>query len=636
MASSSVHGEASSAHIHREQVDVDRGSTFASELERDRAHREKSRSAKPLRRLLPFVVKYPGLLSAFAVFLIISTVLTLLLPASFRILVDCGFAGASNAAVCNSVSIGDQLGGYFAIGIVVAISLGIVSALRYYCISRLGERVVADIRRAVYDHLLTLSPGFYAQTRTGEVLSRLTTDTTLIQTVVGSSVSVAVRTIATTFGALVLMIVVSWKLALMVLAVGPIIIGPIMLFGRRVQRLSRSGQDGLANASARASESLRAIETIQAFTREKEERLSFASAVEETFSIGLKRILVRSVMTAVIFSITLSGLIGVLWFGAIQVQSGVITPGAMTQFVMYAFVAVSGVGMLTETYAEIMRAAGATERLMELLGATSEIKPPKNVAVLDKPVRGAIDFDHVGFSYPSRPEAPALQNVSLPIAAGQTVALVGPSGAGKSTMFQLLMRFYDPQSGVIKIDGRDIKSLDPLDLRRSLAVVQQSAPLFAGSAFDNIRFGDPSASDDDVYRAAKAANAHKFIAALPRGYETELGEGATNLSGGQRQRLAIARAILRDAPVLLLDEATSALDSESERAIQDAFETISKGRTTIVIAHRLATVLKADVIAVMDHGKIVDQGTHAELLARGGLYARLASLQFDAASTAAE
>jgi ATP-binding cassette, subfamily B, bacterial len=618
------------------QADIDRGSTFAAELEQDRAHREKSRSAKPLRRLAPFILKYPGLLSAFTIFLVLASGLTLLLPAAFRLVVDCGFSGATTSEICTRFTLGDQLAGVFGAGIVVALLLGVAGALRYYFISRLGERVVADLRRTVYDHLLTLSPGFYANTRTGEVLSRLTTDTTLIQTVVGSSISVALRTMATTSGALILMVVVSWKLALMVLAVGPLILGPIMLFGRRVQRLSRSGQDSLANASARASESLRAVETVQAFTREKEEQANFANAVEETFNVAIKRVRVRAVMSGVIFSFILAGLISVLWFGAVQVQNGAITPGAMTQFVMYAFVAVSGVGMLTETYAEMMRAAGATERLMELLGAKSDVIAPANPKTLRQPIRGEIAFEHVDFSYPARPDTAAISDVSLNVAPGQTVALVGPSGAGKSTMFQLLLRFYDPQTGAIKIDGVDIKDLDPNALRSVLSVVQQNAPLFAGSTADNIRFGRPAASDDEVRAAAIAANADDFISALPEGYDTQLGEGAATLSGGQRQRIAIARAILRDAPILLLDEATSALDSESERAIQDAFETISANRTTLVIAHRLATVLKADVIAVMEGGRIIDQGTHHELLARGGLYARLAELQFGAESQAAE
>ncbi len=618
------------------RTSADRGSTFASELEHDRAHREKARSAKPLRRLVPFVLNYPGLLTAFIIFLALASSLTLLLPAAFRLVVDCGFSGASGSDICTRFAVGDQLAGYFGAGIIVALLLGVAGSLRYYFISRLGERVVADLRRAVYDHLLSLSPGYYATVRTGEVLSRLTTDTMLIQTVVGSSVSVALRTVVTTVGALALMLVVSWKLAIMVLAVGPLILGPIFLFGQRVQRLSRSSQDCLAEASARASESLRAVETVQAFTREQEEKSNFARAVEATFDVALRRIRVRSFMTGIIFSFVLAGLIAVLWFGAVQVQGGAITPGAMTQFVMYAFVAVSGVGIMTETYAEIMRAAGATERLMELLSAQSDIKAPEHPTALMSPVRGAVKFDDIHFYYPARPGVAALRNVSLDINPGQRVALVGPSGAGKSTIFQLLLRFYDPKTGVITLDGVDIKAVDPADLRDAISVVQQNAPLFSGSAADNIRFGKPSASDDEVNAAARAANAHDFISALPEGYGTQLGEDAATLSGGQRQRIAIARAILRDAPILLLDEATSALDSESERAIQQAFETVSAGRTTIVIAHRLATVLKADVIAVMDEGRIIDHGTHSELLKRGGLYARLADLQFGNERQAAE
>jgi ATP-binding cassette subfamily B protein len=617
-------------------VDEARGSSFASELERDRAHRAKARSIKPLSRLFPFVLRYPGLLAGFVFFLIAASALTLVLPAAFRLVVDCGFAGSITSPACSRFSFGADLSGYFGAGIAVALALGLASAFRYYFISRLGERVVADLRKTVYDHLLTLSPGYYANVRTGEVLSRLTTDTTLIETLVGSSISVAVRTLATTFGALILMFTVSWKLTLMVAAVGPLILLPIVFFGRRVQRLSRSSQDNLAAASARAGETLGAVETVQAFTREAEERTAFAKAAEATFNVAHSRIKVRAFMTALIFSLILAGLIGVLWYGALNVQAGVMTPGAMTQFVMYAFIAVSGAGMLTETYAEVMRAAGATERLMELLAAQSDIRAPMAPAKLSKPPRGEIAFENVRFAYPLRPETAALRNVSLSVKAGETVALVGPSGAGKSTMFQLLLRFYDPQVGAIRLDGVDIRSLDPADLRRAIAVVQQNAPLFSGDAAANIRYGRPDATDDEVRAAAIAANAHDFIVALPQGYKTPLGQSATTLSGGQRQRLAIARAILRNAPVLLLDEATSALDSESERAIQQAFEKLSKDHTTIVIAHRLATVLKAHKIVVMDNGEIVDQGSHAELTARGGLYARFAELQFDADARAAE
>lgn len=618
------------------RADMDRGSGFAAEMERDAEHRAKSRSLQPLRRLAPYVLAYPGLLAAFAVFLVIASGLTLVLPAAFRLVVDCGFGGASGDAACSAFAIGPDLSGYFLAGMGVALALGLTSALRFYFISRLGERVVADLRKAVFSHLLLLSPTFFVSTRTGEVLSRLTTDTTLIQTVVGSSVSVALRTVATTLGALTLMVVVNWQLALLVLAMGPLILGPIMLFGRRVQRLSRESQDNLADASARAAESLQAIETVQAFTREREERGRFGDAVETTFMASLRRIRVRAAMTALIFSIVLTGLIAVLWFGAVQVQSGAITPGAMTQFVMYAFVAVSGVGMLTETYTEVMRAAGATERLMELLSADSDITAPEDPKVLPQPVRGRIEFDGVGFAYPARPDAQALDDVSLTIEPGRTVALVGPSGAGKSTVFQLLLRLYDPQSGRVRLDGFDIRDLDPEDLRSSLAIVQQNAPLFSGSVAENIRFGRSNATREEIIAAAQAANAHDFISALPEGYDTVLGENAGDLSGGQRQRLAIARAILRDAPVLLLDEATSALDSESEHVIQAAVDRLAEDRTTLVIAHRLATVRDADWIIVFDEGRIVDQGAHDELLSRGGLYKRYIELQFSAPQSAGE
>jgi ATP-binding cassette subfamily B protein len=619
-----------------DQVDEDRGSAFAANLEREAGSRAKAKSLKPLAGLIPFVLRYPGLLFGFVVFLALASGLTLLLPAAFRLVVDCGFAGAAGSRACALVSLERDLSAYFLVGIAVAMALGLASAARFYFISRLGERVVADLRIAVFDRLMGLSPGYFANLRTGEVLSRLTTDTTLIETLVGSSISVAIRTLATTLGAIALMMAVNLQLTLMVLAVGPLILVPAIAFGRRVQRLSRSSQDSLANASARASESLGAIETVQAFTRENEERAAFASAAERTFKVALRRIRVRAAMTAFIFSLILAALIAVLWYGAVQVQSGAITPGAMTQFVMYAFIAVSGAGFLTETYAEVMRASGATERLMEILAARPDIAAPASAKALPSPVTGAIRFETVAFAYPLRPEQPALQGVTLDVKPGETVALVGPSGAGKSTIYQLLLRFYDPQAGRILVDGVDIRDFEPAALRGVMSVVQQSAPLFSGDALSNIRYGRGEASDEDVFAAAKAANAHEFISKLPQGYRTPLGAQATALSGGQRQRLAIARAILKNAPILLLDEATSALDSESERLIQDAFERISRNRTTLVIAHRLATVLRADRIVVMDEGRIIDEGTHRALLARGGLYARLAELQFNADRAAAE
>ncbi|MDM7982970.1 MAG: ABC transporter transmembrane domain-containing protein [Maricaulis sp.] len=614
----------------RAQVDQDRGSSFATQIENEQANREKGRELKPLSRLLPYVLRYPLTLFLFVIFLGLAATLTLALPGAFRLVVDCGFGGASASELCTDLLPNAELSTFFLAGIGLALLLGLVSALRFYFISRLGERVVADLRKNVFNHLLSLSPAFYVSTRTGEVLSRLTTDTTLIQTVVGSSVSVAIRTVVTTGGAMALMVVVNWQLSLMVLALGPVILGPIMIFGRRVQRFSRDSQDTLADASARASESLTAIETVQAFTREEQERGRFGDAVETNFAASLRRIRTRAYMTAIIFSVVLAGLMAVLWFGATQVQSGAITPGAMTQFVMYAFVAVSGVGMLTETYAEVMRAAGATERLMELLSAEAEIEAPVDPKSLPQPLAGRIRFDDVTFAYPARPGEDVLRNVALEVAPGETIALVGPSGAGKSTIFQLLLRLYDPAAGAISLDDTDIRDVDPVALRNALAIVQQNAPLFSGSVSDNILFGRPDASREEVIEAARAANAHDFIMALPEGYDTQLGENASTLSGGQRQRLAIARAILRDAPILLLDEATSALDSESEQVIQQAFERVSRDRTTLVIAHRLATVREADRIVVMENGAVVDQGTHDELLARGGLYARYIELQFGA------
>ena len=611
---------------------VRQSSTFAEQLEQDKQGRDRAKSVKPLRRMIPFVTRYPVTLTLFLVFLLLGAALSLSLSGAIKVIMDCGFADADQRPdYCASVALGQSsdMGSYFKFGMLIALLVAIFGALRFYYISVLGQRVIADLRQAVFDHLTRLSASFFEKVHTGEVQSRLTTDTILIETVIGSSASFALRTIITSLGAIVIMFVFSWKLTLAVLAIGPVIIGLGLLFGRRVQRLSRTGQDNLATASVRAGESLGAIQTVQAFTREAKEREDFGRATEATFTSNKQRIAVRSMMTFVLFGFGMAGMVGVFWLGAQQVSSGALSGGDIGAFSFLAFTAVSGVGFLTNTYADFLRAAGATERIMELLSETPEITAP------DTPVEvgsatGQINFENVTFSYPTRPDQQALRDVSFDIKPGETIALVGPSGAGKTTVFQLLLRFYDATSGHVKIDTHDVKSLRPEDLRAQYAIVQQNTPLFSGSAMDNIRYGRDGASDAEVISAAKAAFAHDFISALPEGYDTDLGEAAASLSGGQRQRIAIARAILRDAPILLLDEATSALDSESETAVQKAFETISEHKTTLVIAHRLSTVRKADRIIVLEGGKIVETGTHGQLSKAGGLYARLAKMQFGA------
>jgi ATP-binding cassette subfamily B protein len=586
----------------------------------DKPEPKLSRRLTALNLLLPYFRRYRGLLFGWLAFLTVSSLATLSLPIAVRVMIDHGFAHADPATVDRSFV------GLFAVAVVLAIA----TAARYFCVSVLGERVVADLRRELYSHLLTLDQAFYERTRVGELTSRLGTDTELLQTVVSSSMSVALRSMVTAFGGALMLVQTSPRLAGYAALVIPVVVLPIVLAGRRQQKLARANQDRVADAAAIANETLNAMYAVQAYVREPVEKQRYDTAIARAVATARRRIGQRAGLTALVILLIFGAITLALWAGARSVMGGSLDAGVLSQFVLYAVISAGSIGGLTEVWSEISRASGAMERIQELLAARPDIASPAAPVAMPRPTRGDIRFEHVQFRYPSRLDAPALHDFTLHIAPGETVALVGPSGAGKSTIFHLLLRFYDPQHGSILVDGVDLRAAALSELRGAIALVPQDTVIFGASAADNIRFGTVDAGESQVIAAAQAAEAHEFIAAQPQGYDTYLGERGVRLSGGQQQRIAIARAILKDAPILLLDEATSNLDAQSERQIQHALEGLMRNRTTLVIAHRLATVQKADRIVVMDGGRIVAQGTHSELLRQGGLYSELARLQFAA------
>jgi ATP-binding cassette subfamily B protein len=593
------------------------GALLVGSLAQAAQRRPGRRDLSPLRALWPHVKAHAGDALFALLFLLLSTSATLGLSVAVRVMVNQGMT--SVPALIRTMML---LTG-------VVVTLGFVSALRFYFVTKLGERVVADMRKTIYDHVLSLDQAFFLKTRTGEVLSRMTTDLTIVESMLGTSVSVALRNTLMFVGALTLLVIITPRYTLLVVVLVPVLLGPLFYFGRRVRARSVFAQDRFAEAVGYAGESLDALETVQGFGRERSVAARFGAAVEDAFRASLSRIRARSLMTAMALVLVWCGMAMIIFLAAKDTFiEHTVTPGVFFQFIILAIMAVSSMGQIGETMGDVQKAAGAMERIEELLQAKPAIAPPRLPVAMPVPPRGEIAFEGVTFAYPGRPELPALRDFSLTIRPGERVALVGPSGAGKSTVLRLLLRFYDPDSGLVKIDGVDLQTTDPAEARARIALVGQDAPLFSGSAYENLRFGREDATFEDMRAAAQAAQASGFLEALPQGFETPIGERAKSLSGGQRQRLAIARALVRQAPILLLDEATSALDAENERLVQQALETAMAGRTTLVIAHRLATVLKADRIVVMDDGHVVEEGVHADLVAHGGLYARLARLQF--------